>query len=201
MRTRGFTLIELLIVVAIISILAAIAVPNFMEAQIRAKVARAKADMRTIGIGLESYRIDCEEYPPAQDTRGLYGYLRRLVPITTPVAYLSSIPEDPFSVLSENWVGYRDPYTTSSANPKPWTFDYSPLGWYNREFGANWEITFSQTNINWTTVQWAMLSLGPDGDWDPFNQAMPLISYDPSNGTVSNGNIIIAGPGHSFLDN
>jgi prepilin-type N-terminal cleavage/methylation domain-containing protein len=47
----AFTLIELLIVVAIIAILAAIAVPNFLEAQVRSKVSRAKADMRSIATG------------------------------------------------------------------------------------------------------------------------------------------------------
>ena len=60
---KAFTLIELLIVVAIIAILAAIAVPNFLEAQMRAKVSRCNADMRTIATGLESYRVDNNSLP------------------------------------------------------------------------------------------------------------------------------------------
>lgn len=62
---KGFTLIELLIVVAIIAILAAIAVPNFLEAQVRSKVSRVKSDQRSLATGLEAYFIDNNAYPPA----------------------------------------------------------------------------------------------------------------------------------------
>ena len=68
MKTKGFTLIELLIVVAIIAILAAIAVPNFLEAQVRSKISRAKADMRTLATAVESYVVDNNQPP--------YGYIQ-----------------------------------------------------------------------------------------------------------------------------
>ncbi len=57
-QQTGFTLIELLIVVAIIAILAAIAIPNFLEAQTRTKVSRVKTDMRSAAVALEAYRVD-----------------------------------------------------------------------------------------------------------------------------------------------
>lgn len=62
---KGFTLIELLIVVAIIAILAAIAVPNFLEAQVRSKVSRVKADQRSLATGIEAYYLDNNAYPTA----------------------------------------------------------------------------------------------------------------------------------------
>ena len=59
----GFTLIELLIVIAIILILIAIALPNFLEAQVRAKVTNATSEMRSLKIALVAYGLDHPFYP------------------------------------------------------------------------------------------------------------------------------------------
>ena len=62
-NSKGFTLIELLIVVAIIGIIAAIAVPSLLSAIQRSKQKRTMADMRSIGTALETYQIDYNKYP------------------------------------------------------------------------------------------------------------------------------------------
>src|SRR5881394_3771258 len=96
-RNTAFTLIELLIVVAIIAILAAIAVPNFLEAQMRAKVSRCAADCRSIRTGLESYAVDGNHYPEGdQGIADLTQTGCALLRLTTPIAYLSSVPKSPF---------------------------------------------------------------------------------------------------------
>ena len=64
-NSKGFTLIELLIVVAIIGIIVAIAIPNLLNAIQRAKQRRTMGDMRSAATAVEAYAVDLNRYPPA----------------------------------------------------------------------------------------------------------------------------------------
>lgn len=83
---KAFTLIELLIVVAIIGILAAIAVPNFMNARIRANIARTDSDLRALAVAIQAYQVDTNQFPPNQSHLTVH-----LKALTTPVAYISNV--------------------------------------------------------------------------------------------------------------
>ena len=92
-RRKGFTLIELMIVVVIIGILAAVAIPNFVEMTDEAKAARIQADLNTMGSAVEIYYVKNGSYPSSisdmVDKSGNTGYLR-------------SVPEPPVSGTSYN---------------------------------------------------------------------------------------------------
>lgn len=186
----GFTLIELLIVVAIIAILALIAVPNFLEAQTRAKVSRVKTDHRTLATGLEAYCVDNSNYPPGREqnmpTPDRVVSLWRL---TTPIAYVTDAALiDPF-ILHGAWGSHPDVnmylYFCYAA--------YSP--WAQRVHGDS-----AQYRKWGYHMGWALVSPGPDAtlqaaEWVPvqmqtgaWDAALRKL-YDPTNGTVSAGDI------------
>jgi len=189
-RETAFTLIELLIVVAIIAILAAIAVPNFLEAQTRAKVSRAKSDMRTISVALESYAVDNRRYPIGITEGEANGIWTRnditddmtllYKQVTTPIAYISSIPIDEFTKVGGANNGGRE----------------SPAYWYD---STNYRNNGYWINAFENGFTWCLRSWGPSREGYAPWPAQILGStgavganniYDASNGTVSVGYIL-----------
>ncbi|MCG3196655.1 MAG: prepilin-type N-terminal cleavage/methylation domain-containing protein [Candidatus Omnitrophica bacterium] len=176
-RGRGFTLIELLIVIAIILILIAIALPNFLEAQVRARAAKAKGELRSLGIAMEAYNLDFRDYPPESEDdctsrpRTSAGHFW----LTSPIRYIASIPEDPF------------PRRDSGSNLH--FHCYESGGIERGGFGVRCPTCM---------VTWVIYSRGPSEAEPILRSADPhfdlgggttLITYSPTNGTRSLGTI------------
>ena len=130
MNRSAFTLIEFLIVVGIIGILAAIAVPNFLNARIRTLVSRVQIDMRAMGTAIEAYHADHGVYPRQPPKNTCIVVTRKpLTELTTPVAYLSVIPIDVFHIEpdEETKIPYPLKYGTCTSAYKYWyLFSWGP---------------------------------------------------------------------------
>lgn len=180
LRNPAFTLIELLIVVAIIAVLAAIAIPNLLEAQVRSKVARTKTDLRTAATALEAYAVDHNAYPPNLNLR----------PLSTPIAYVSdaAIPDLFANPGGMPVIGYLEGRATSEVS-----------------FLTSFKVTPNneQERATLASHHYFVFSNGPDlidealGAPDKsFHDVIRSPGadlgyfYDPSNGTISRGDIV-----------
>lgn len=182
MKKSGFTLIELLIVVAIIGILAAIAVPNFLNAQMRAKIVRVKADFRSIDTAMKQYQLDRNAYPP--DPGGPCVDVIAYARLTTPVAYMSSTDV------------FKDYFTNESATGAVG----ANCAWNYYDYGM---VPYIQES----GVEYVIISFGPDRDLDmgwnrtsmdamkQNNEDQLGFLYNPSNGLNSSGDVILTGLG------
>ncbi|MBE7558031.1 type II secretion system protein [bacterium] len=219
---RAFTLIELLVVVGIISILTAIAVPNFLHAQIRAKVARAQADLRTLATALEAYAAEQGDYPYVQDKGGVEWQMPLSAPpgrtspggLTSPIPYLTRGLYDPF-LLAQKEAG-------NQGNPLlyyercGYGFDaagvFSEIKKVRMPVDANGTMygtapDYEEGDPAMVPTVYVLYSVGPDlthrvlnrdgsvlvrSRWSIYNR------YDPTNGLTSPGNVVRFPSGLSF---
>jgi len=109
-RKRGFTIIEILIVMTIVSVLVAIAVPLYQRSIIRAKESVLKNNLFTLRTVIDEYTYDKKKAPQSLDDLVNEGYLRQ-------------IPIDPITGSDQTWVVVMEDALTSVDQTEPGIFD------------------------------------------------------------------------------
>ena len=100
-RDGGFTLLELMVVMVIIGILAAIAIPSFTKNVQRAREAVLREDLHTIRTAIDSYTVDKQKAPQTLDDLVQAGYLK-------------TMPVDPMTNRSDTWIPSQSDSFTST---------------------------------------------------------------------------------------
>jgi len=177
-------MLELTTVGLIIMILIAIALPNFLEAQVRARVTAAYTDNGLVAQAIEEYYIEHRAYPPNRvgilENGGLAGdgepWVRgtALEALTTPVPFLSRLPYDQFDRRQD----------------VPQIFDYVNL------LDPSGKRISAHSMSGQGSCVYVVAGLAPDkipqikaGEIPP-----TAIPYSPTNGTVSFGDQVLLGP-------
>ncbi|MGC9328255.1 MAG: type II secretion system protein [Candidatus Hinthialibacter sp.] len=185
MAKKAFTLIELLIVVAIIGILAAIAVPNFLNAQVRAKIARVQSDQNAYSTAMDMYQLDQGGHFPLAD---------EIWRITTPVSYIASLNPDPFAPAVPgrfSFIHAYDPFYFITTQPDPNVLNENLLADFNIWTGyPNHWTGGTDDRAMAGIVRYQIRSIGPNR----YNEYG--MRYDSTNGLISNGDINRFGPGN-----
>jgi len=213
-KVKGYVLMEVLIVVAIIGIIAGIAVPNIMSANIKSKVKGIKTDMGGIAIALENYKADYGTYPIQPESDGydpdeigkeneifgdseVVGLGKLIFPFDgSEPTYLNRLSGDVFNHDGiEEWATFEG---ERRHNRHYCYFTGKPDGSGGR---ANTESEDTKADY------WALVSWGPDKDSDitSYTEAWNAVdinapgypngkAYDSDNGIISDGDIVIIGP-------